>query len=254
MPEFVFGQLDHLTSYRPNASILANEANIMYSFNKTSKWLEEPPEDERNQYIEESRKDGRKIRQTFKERTRVIQEKRLEQLRQKQVDLERREAERIRKSEKLRNEECYYGFWQSKLQVEKGLNYMDSNKEVMSALKCQFQFRKNVLKQQYHDKTVYNLSKKDANGKYIKLNAEVLKQKLLLLVENVPDVETKEVKKGKIPLFHIDHKFDDGKTHRGEVINVVPGFGEWYNIKYRGDPAVYVFNLKADYKKGAVQI
>ncbi|WAR04473.1 hypothetical protein MAR_019842, partial [Mya arenaria] len=71
----------------PNASILANEAYIIYSFNKTSKWLEELPEDEMKQYIE-SKKDGRKIRQTFKDRTRVIKEKRLEQLRQKQVELE----------------------------------------------------------------------------------------------------------------------------------------------------------------------
>jgi E1A/CREB-binding protein len=38
MPEFVFGQLDHLIDFRPNASLLANEAFVMFSFNKTAKW------------------------------------------------------------------------------------------------------------------------------------------------------------------------------------------------------------------------
>lgn len=81
----------------------------MYSFNKTSKWLEDLPEDERNQYIEESRKEGRKIRQMFKTRTKINQEKHLEQQRQKQQELERREAERVRKAESYTNDVCYYG-------------------------------------------------------------------------------------------------------------------------------------------------
>lgn len=39
LPEFLFGQLDYIVRSRPNASILANEALILYSFNKTSNWL-----------------------------------------------------------------------------------------------------------------------------------------------------------------------------------------------------------------------
>lgn len=39
LPEFVFGQLDQLLRYRPNATVLTNESFIMYSHNKTRHWL-----------------------------------------------------------------------------------------------------------------------------------------------------------------------------------------------------------------------
>jgi len=35
LPEFVFGQHDQLLRYRPNATLLTNEAYLMYSHNKT---------------------------------------------------------------------------------------------------------------------------------------------------------------------------------------------------------------------------
>lgn len=47
LPEFLFGQLDYIVRCRPNASILANEALILYSFNKTSNWLNGLSETER---------------------------------------------------------------------------------------------------------------------------------------------------------------------------------------------------------------
>ena len=39
LPEFIFGQLDHLMHNRPNATALVNEAFIMYNHNKTREWL-----------------------------------------------------------------------------------------------------------------------------------------------------------------------------------------------------------------------
>ncbi|CAC5383514.1 unnamed protein product [Mytilus coruscus] len=39
LPEFVFGQLDQLLRYRPNATVLTNESFIMYSHNKIRHWL-----------------------------------------------------------------------------------------------------------------------------------------------------------------------------------------------------------------------
>lgn len=73
MPEFIFGQLDHLISFRPNESLLANEAFVMYSFNKTAKWLDALSELEKNKYLQESRKEGREMRKVFQERIKTIQ-------------------------------------------------------------------------------------------------------------------------------------------------------------------------------------
>lgn len=84
-----------------------------------------------------------------------------------------------------------------------------------------------------------------------KLDTDALKTNLLLLIESALDVDANEVKQGNIPLFvgkSIKHRFEDS-TYTGKVISVVPGFPEWYNVKYDNDPAVYAYNLKEDYKK-----
>lgn len=83
LPEFIFGQLDHLLSSRPNASVLANEAYLMYAFNKTSECLKYLPLEERKRTIENSRKGGREIRKMFKDRLKEIENKRLEAQRKK---------------------------------------------------------------------------------------------------------------------------------------------------------------------------
>jgi hypothetical protein len=123
--------------------------------------VRKPPRFRKNRYLEESRKECRELRKLFKERIKSIQEKRLEQQRKKQQELERKEAERLKKAETMTNDVCYYGFWQNSLQVDEGIAAVGhSTKEVEKALKSHIFFRKNVLKQQYMDKTVFNLTKK----------------------------------------------------------------------------------------------
>lgn len=68
LPEFVFGQLDQLMRYMPNATILTNDSFITYSHNRTRNWLEKLGKDEREQLLTECRKEGRDIRQQFKNR------------------------------------------------------------------------------------------------------------------------------------------------------------------------------------------
>ena len=46
--ESIFGILHHLSVVQPNASILANEAFVLFSLNKTHDWLENKSSDERN--------------------------------------------------------------------------------------------------------------------------------------------------------------------------------------------------------------
>ncbi|ESO90499.1 hypothetical protein LOTGIDRAFT_164081 [Lottia gigantea] len=109
LPEFVFGQLDHLISFRPNASLLANEAYIMFTFNKTASWLKALPQEDFDKYMDESRKEGKVIRSKFRKRTKEIAEERLKSQRLKKKQLDRLESERIKKAENIANEMCYYG-------------------------------------------------------------------------------------------------------------------------------------------------
>lgn len=176
LPDFIFGQLDHLLSYRPNASVLANEA-YLYAFNKTSEWLKKLPLEERERTIEISRKGGREIRKMFKDRLKEIENKRLEAQRKKQLELERLEKERIRKEEEITNNVCYYGLWQSPEQVDEGMGRINNEKELVKALQAQLKFRKNVLKQKHKDSQIFNLTKKKPDGKYEKLSVQDLEKK-----------------------------------------------------------------------------
>ncbi|KAK3096147.1 hypothetical protein FSP39_023743 [Pinctada imbricata] len=58
LPEFVFGQLDQLLRYRPNATLLTNESFIIYSHNMTRQWFDSLSEDAKDKLIEEARKEG----------------------------------------------------------------------------------------------------------------------------------------------------------------------------------------------------
>lgn len=65
--------------YRPNATILKSESFIICSHNRTKDWWEKLGKDEREQLLTESRKEGRDIRQQFKNRIKEIKLKRQEQ-------------------------------------------------------------------------------------------------------------------------------------------------------------------------------
>lgn len=257
LPEFIFGQLDHLLSFRPNASVLANEAYLMYAFNKTSQWLRDLQPEEREATIENSRKGGREIRKQFQERLKEIENKRLEAQRKKQGELERLERDRIRKAEEMTNELCYYGLWQSREQLEEGMGRISNEKELINALQAQLKFRKNVLKQKHKDSKIFNLSRKKPDGKYEKLSVQDLKKNILQLIASAASVHTSEVKYSDVPLLVgkvVEHTFADKQTYKGKVLGVVPGFPTWYNIKYENDDAIYAYNLLDDYRKGELKI
>ena len=66
LPEFVFGQLDFLVRYRPNASALVNESFLMYSMNKTGEWLRMLGENEKEALLVSVRKEEQTYREKFK--------------------------------------------------------------------------------------------------------------------------------------------------------------------------------------------
>ena len=87
--ESIFGILDNLMTWRPNASILANEAFVIFTSNNTADWLDSKGEEERMKIVTEAGKVGPKLRKLYQQRTLEIQNKTLMELKQKQLDIER---------------------------------------------------------------------------------------------------------------------------------------------------------------------
>jgi len=131
-----------------------------------------------------------------------------------------------------------------------------NTKEKINALQAQLKFRKNILKQKHPDMKIFNLSKRKPNGRYEKLTIDALKKNIMELVQSAARIPTAEIQTSGVPLLVgkvIDHTFAD-KVYRGEVLGVVPGFPEWYNVKYDGDEALYVYNLLEDCRRGDVKM
>ena len=59
-----------------------------------------------------------------------------------------------------------------------------------------------------------------------------MKQNILTLIRDFLEEQTRvHIQKEKIPLSvykNVTHKFSDGIENKGNVISVVPGFGDWW--------------------------
>ncbi len=255
LPEFLFGQLDFLLRYRPNASLLVNEAFIMYSLNNTRDWLDSLPDDEKEDLIKDCRKQGRQYRKQFRERCAAIHVDRLRRLQNKHDEMQRKQTNLLRKKEALTDKIVYYGLWQTEEQVVNTLRELPTKKEKREALKAQIQFRKTVLKQEAQDKTVFNLSGREGY-RSVPFTIQKLTDNLLQLVRASLEGTQEEAPAPDVPLLvgkKVRHTFEDG-PYEGQVISVVPGYVKWYNIVYKDDPAVYSFKLQDEYREGNLEI
>ena len=95
-----------------------------------------------------------------------------------------------------------------------------------------------------------------SSGKNAKTVVELTNQ-ICTLIEESKQIETQETTQvAGSPLLVgkcIKHSFEDG-VYSGRVVSVVPGFPKWFNVKYDNDPAIYVYPLQEDYKKGNLTI
>ena len=160
-----FAQLDRLLREKPSASTLALEAHILFSNNKTSKWLTAKSPSERSIFLEEARKNAPKHRQKYREHLEAITHVRNEQQKQRQKEREYLERKAIEIKEKITSEITDYGLWVTSAQVDSALHAMRSETHKRTALKAQLRFRKTVLQQQSMDESVYKFSR---NNKYFK--------------------------------------------------------------------------------------
>ena len=80
--ETVFAFYDKILKNQPQISTLSSEAHIMFTFNKSSAWLDAKEEDEVANFMRESYKEVQKVRANFKLRQVHIQKQRASRLRE----------------------------------------------------------------------------------------------------------------------------------------------------------------------------
>lgn len=182
--ESVFGYLDQLMRKNPNMSILASEAYIMFTSNKTKQWLDAKSEEEKKYLVEDAMKVVPNTREAFKEKREEIKRKQREALNEKMKKEEEKEAKRIERLEKKTDKIIFFGLWQTREDVDRALASIQSVTEKKEALKAQLNFRRYVLLQKPPKEgfeNVFNFSFKE-NGKIKQCNIEQLAAKRNWLV------------------------------------------------------------------------
>ncbi|XP_046550545.1 uncharacterized protein LOC124260311 [Haliotis rubra] len=254
--EAVFGILHNLTTTRPNASVLANEAYIVFSLNRTLDWISGKTQEERKKLVRRARKLSKRMQQRFKLRKDVIKQKRAEALNKTRELIARNRQRELEEKERLTNDIVFYGLWQTEEEVHKNAKSFKHKKDWQKAFASQLKFRKSVLQQYHEDKTVFQLSKGKKD-----FTLEQLVMNLITLIGSTFSTrrEADVIRKGS-PLLvgkKVLHAFEeDGEqvTYRGRVIDTVKGFPEWYNIIYDNDEVVYTYKLQDDFEKGDLKL
>ena len=111
--ETVFGFTDYIMRTRPNISVLAIEANVMYSYNKTVDWLSGKSDAERNDLLKKAKANAKVIRRRFKERLLVIKARKAEDIRLKLEAAQQKEARQLAQRTTITNDVIHWGLWQS---------------------------------------------------------------------------------------------------------------------------------------------
>ena len=106
--------LQNLTTEKPNASLLALEGHILFTTNKTSKWLAQQTLQKRESLLASARKLAPAHRAEFKERLLMIEQQRRAMLQKKeQDDIRMKEQRVLQEKDKLTSEIVLIGLWQN---------------------------------------------------------------------------------------------------------------------------------------------
>ena len=114
------------------------------------------------------------------------------------------------------------------------------------------------VKQKHADKTLFFITK----NKQLLTVAEITENLCQLLDSTTPSFP---VPSGSLAINcesligkQIFHKWQDvdgkEKWYKGQVLGLVPGTSEWYNIQYDGENEILSLNLLVDIDKGDLEI
>lgn len=212
--------------------------------------------EEREQLFRQAKKLAPEFKELYRSRRQQLLVDRARILREKQFAIQLQE-ECLKEKEKVTQDLMSYGLWQTEIQVHEGLRRLRSNSDKLKALKCQLDFRKKVLEQKA-PKDVFYLSK---NKKKLTCN-EVVKNLLTLLAVSSTDATqtsspfraSQESLVGK----RICHRWKDSdgteQWYYGNILSLVPGTNDWFNIQYDGEDVILSLNLFVDIEKGDLDI
>ncbi len=270
LPERIFGYLDYLVHKRPNSTAIANEAQVLYIFNKTADFVDGKSSDELESMVKTVRSEARNMQRTAAARKEKIMDYWIKKQNEKAKELEATKMSQVQKTEQLTNDIIDSGLWQSEAQLDEYLSTMNTTKKKFDAIKRQIRFRREVLHQHMVGDKGFTFTIAVPNStRRVDKPVEQLKSHLLLLINAAKSVgESKSVEKNPdnkyqtIPLLvgkKVSHMWvvDENNTTQwftGTVISQVPGFRSWYNITYEGDAKVYSMRLVDDYKDETLKI
>jgi len=187
-PEWDFAILDRYLREKPNANLVALEALILFSHNKTSSWLDKLSCEERKALFQAARSLAPSIKERFEIRQQEIALKRQEDLKCRAEAIARKELKTVQEKEKLTKEIEKVGLWTSRAEVEDGLEQLVRKSKKFEALKLQINFRNKVLGQTHPNKHVFKFSQ---NRKQYSMNQ--LKINLLTLVETMHGGDSSDI-------------------------------------------------------------
>ncbi len=262
--------LDSAFTRKPNISILTAEALVLYTKNKTAKWLESKSQDEKDQLFNDLKSQSKRIRSEWKQRREEVRQVRLKKLQEKQDKIVLTERRKIQRKEKRTTEIVNDGLLQSRDTVENVLSDCVSESARVQLLKKQLTFRRDVLGQKAPTgkKNVFRFSCKIGPGPkdVHKLNSAELKDNLFSLFYDVSGHYVDANPPPGCPQLvgrRIAHTFDvdgDEQTWNGHVTGTVTGFPFLFNVVYdeidEGEPedAVYQYRLWEDWTAGFLKV
>lgn len=207
-PERDFAVLDRLLSQKPNATFIALESLLLFSHNKTSTWLYSKTPQERERLLQAARTMTSVHRANFQKRRVEIERRRREEQEKRERERLKREKHAIEEKEDLTKEISRIGLWTSETEVSNGLDALRTASAKKDALKLQLKFRKKVLSQTYHDKTVFQFSHNNRSFSVLELKQNLLK--LLCISYSQPFVSAEEVAADPDILLYrrIEHQFN----------------------------------------------
>ena len=245
-------QLDRLLREKPNASTMSLEAMVMFSNNKTAKWIKTKSVQEREEMFKQAREKGQKFRKVFKERRLAMFEEKARLMRAKQATAAKKRVKERKERENLTQEIISMGLWQTVYQIEVGLMKLKSKTSKLNALKTQLNFRKKILQQTHPSKTIFQFSHKGHQ-----YTVDEMKQNLS---ELLPDAEQPRQSQlscqddltGKL----IQHRWiveGESGWFSGTILRkvaVCETSNMWYNILYDGEENIVT--LEKDIEAGDI--
>ena len=251
-----FGILDRLLRENPNASTVAIEALILYSNNQTASWLSRKSEEEKSKLISACIKLGREQRAIYQARREEIRAYQQNEIKKKEEEIFRKHQRSLKQKEELTKDIVKIGLWISEKEITTKLEKIHGILKQKIALKTQLLFRKNVLKQEYPDPTIWYFSTKGKQRTVTELKNNLIKLTNVTYErdseDQIGEITLTDVMKNPTLLIgrRIEQIFEesDGTTnwYQGTVLKRLPDNDSMFEVMYDDDEETYTFNLMED--------